>query len=74
MMDLKERVGIQSTHFVLGTPTSYRTEIYRYPLYCGICQDLYYVDERILRQVYSALEADQSEIPFSCGPCEKKLR
>jgi hypothetical protein len=73
MMDLRERMNAQSTYIAIGTPTSYRTEINRYPLYCGICHDLFYVDERIVRQVYAALEDEQSEIPFSCVQCQEQL-
>jgi hypothetical protein len=71
MMELRERVNAQSTYIAIGTPTSYRTEINRYPLYCGVCHDLFYVDERIVRQVYAALEDDELEMPFSCWQCQE---
>ena len=72
MMNLTERMDIHGKHSKLGKPTLHRTEVNRYPLNCGICRELYFVDEGILRRVHSALEGDPSEMPFSCEPCEEQ--
>jgi hypothetical protein len=71
MMHLTERMDIHGKHVKLGKPTLHRTEVNRYPLNCGICRELYFVDEGILRRVHSALEGDPSEMPFSCEACEE---
>ena len=67
MMNLSERIDM-----TVGKPTRHQTETNRYPLNCGICRDLFYVDEQILRRTYSALRSDQSEVPFSCDSCEEQ--
>lgn len=72
MMNLLEGMGTHGRETTLGRPTLHQTEGNRYPLNCGICGELVFVDEHILRRVYLALEGDQSGITFSCEPCEEQ--
>ena len=70
MMNTSEGMGTYRKDTTLGRPTLHRTEGNRYPLNCEICRELFFVDERILRRVYLALEGGQSGITFSCEACE----
>ena len=69
MMNLSEGMGTHRSDTKLGRPTLHQTEGNRYPLNCGICRELFFVDEHILRRVYLALEGDQSGMTFSCEAC-----
>ena len=72
MMNLSEGMGTHRSDTKLGRPTLHQTEGNRYPLNCGICRALFFVDEHILRRVYLALEGDQSGMTFSCEACEEQ--
>ena len=72
MMNTSEGLGTYRKDTTLGRPTLHQTEGNRYPLNCEICLGLFFVDERILRQVYLALEGGQSGITFSCEACEEQ--
>jgi hypothetical protein len=72
MMNLSEGMGTHRSDTKLGRPTLHQTEGNRYPLNCGICRELFFVDEHILRRVYLALERDQSGMTFSCEACEEQ--
>ncbi len=39
---------------------------------CGVCEDLYYVDETTYNRVKRALEFDPTDNPFSCDDCEEE--
>ena len=71
-MNLSEGMGTHRRDPSLGRPTLHRTEGNRYPLNCGICRELYFVDEHTLRRIYFALVGDESGMTFSCEPCENQ--
>ena len=54
-----------------GRTTTHKTQTNRYPLHCGLCGELYYLDETAFRSVHSALERDPSDVPFYCEACEQ---
>ena len=58
----------------LGRPTLHQTEGNRYPLNCGVCGELYFVDEHTLRRIYFAFVRDESGLTVSCEACEKQTR
>jgi len=72
MMNLSQGMGTHRSDTKLERPTLHQTEGNRYPLNCGICRELFFVDEHILRRVYLALEGGQSGITFSCEACEEQ--
>ena len=47
------------------------TPVYRHPLHCGACGDLFYVDDRTLQRVERAVRYDPSDAPFTCDACEE---
>ncbi len=53
-------------------PTTHKTMRNLHKLHCQQCGDLYYVDEKTIRRVYSALEGDASDNLFRCPRCEEE--
>jgi hypothetical protein len=72
MMNLSEGMGTHRKDTTLGRPTLHQTEGNRYPLNCGICGELYFVDEHALRRSYFAFMGDESGMTISCERCEKQ--
>jgi hypothetical protein len=72
MMNQSEGMGTHRSDTTLGRPTLHQTEGNRYPLNCGICGELYFVDEHTLRRIYFAFVGDESGLTISCEPCEKQ--
>ncbi len=71
MMEASERWNTKARQAEHGMPTTYKTQTNRYPLHCGLCGELYYLDETALRSIHSALERDPANIPFYCEACEQ---
>ena len=72
MMNPSEGIGTHRTLTTLGRPTLHQTEGNRYPLNCGICGELYFVDAHTLRRIYFAIVRDESGLSVSCEACEKQ--
>ncbi len=53
--------------------TRHRTAENRYPLLCGQCRELYFVDESAIYRAYSALTDDSFETSLLCANCEAKF-
>lgn len=52
----------------ISLPTNYRTQRNQHEIYCGMCGELYYVDDiffdRLTRKI-----AETSDNPFICEEC-----
>ena len=72
MMNLSEGMGTHRSDTKFGRPTLHQTEGNRYPLNCGICRELFFVDEQTLRRIYFAFVGDESGSTISCERCEKQ--
>lgn len=52
-------------------PTSYKTPVNSFEVRCGMCGDLYYVDEATFGGIRTAVEAGLDN-PFMCADCEEE--
>ena len=71
-MNPSEGRGADRENTTLGKPTLHQIAGNRYPLNCGKCGELYFVDEQTLRRIYFAFVEDESGMAISCERCEKK--
>jgi hypothetical protein len=55
-----------------GTPTKFKTGLNTHQLRCGVCDELFYVDEAAYSRVRSASEFDPGENSFRCPDCEEE--
>lgn len=51
-------------------PTTYRTVMNRYRLFCSTCGDLYFVDEETFCMATSAVQKGLDN-PFRCDDCQE---
>lgn len=58
----------EQTNLVVG-PTRFKKGPNQLELVCGICNDVYYVDEPTFQQAMSAME-EGIDNPFCCEDCE----
>lgn len=56
----------------IDAPTKFETERNTHQIRCGVCEDLYFVDETTYNRVRRALEFDPTDNPFSCDDCEEE--
>ena len=52
-------------------PTSYETPANRFEVRCGMCGDLYYVNEAVLAAIDTAVAAGLDN-PFMCDDCQEE--
>jgi hypothetical protein len=55
-----------------GSPTGFPTDGNRYQARCGVCDEMFYVDEATYDRVRRAVEFDPSDNPFRCDECEEE--
>jgi hypothetical protein len=67
----KLRETLDDMHAAVETATKFKTERNKYELRCGVCNELFYVDESIYNRVRVALEFDPSDNSFCCDDCEE---
>lgn len=53
-------------------PTRHATKVNRHEVHCGVCGEVYYVDEPTYEHVKRTLEFDPSSDPFTCERCEEE--
>jgi hypothetical protein len=56
----------------IETPTKFPTERNKYEMRCGVCHDLFYVDETTYNRVRRDIEFDPADNPFRCDDCEQE--
>ncbi|HSB11525.1 MAG TPA: hypothetical protein VLM38_18700 [Blastocatellia bacterium] len=56
----------------IETPTTFPTERNKYEMRCGVCDELFYVDETTYDRVRSAVEFDPTDNPFRCDDCQEE--
>lgn len=54
------------------TATKFKTEQNKYEMRCGVCDELFYVDETTCDRVRRAIEFDPTDNPFRCDDCEEE--
>lgn len=69
---LREQVDTDDINAAHERPTRYPTEKNRFQLHCGLCGELYYVNELTAQRAKSAIQRDPSETPFYCERCEEE--
>jgi hypothetical protein len=69
MMEVGQEVG-ERPGFDEG-PTSYETPVNRFGVRCGMCGDLYYVNEATLAGIDTAVAAGLDN-PFMCDDCREE--
>lgn len=69
MSTLRER--LDEIPAAIVTPTKFPTELNKYKMRCGVCDELFYVDETTYNRVRSAVEFDPDN-PFRCDDCEEE--
>jgi hypothetical protein len=52
-----------------GNPTAFKTEFNKYEVRCGVCDDLFYVDQATYGRVLAAIEFDPTDNPLRCNDC-----
>lgn len=69
MTKLKET--LDDLHTAPETATKFKTEWNKYGISCGVCNEVFYVNESIYNRVRVALEFDPTDNPFCCDDCEE---
>ena len=54
----------------IATPTKFATEWNKYGIPCGVCAELFYVDETTYNHVRSAMDFDPTNNSFCCDDCK----
>lgn len=70
MPRLKETLDDLDT--AAGNPTAFKTEFNKYEVRCGVCDELFYVDQATYSRVLAAIEFDPTDNPFRCNDCEEE--
>ncbi|MFY9611489.1 MAG: hypothetical protein WAU45_23115 [Blastocatellia bacterium] len=68
----KLRETLDDTQSAVETATKFKTELNKHELRCGVCNDLFYVDDSTYNRVRVALDFDPTNNPFSCEDCEQE--
>lgn len=68
----KLRESLDDMHTAAGAATKLKTELNKYEVRCGVCNELFFVDESTYHRVRVALEFDPADSPFCCDDCEEE--
>jgi hypothetical protein len=69
MTRLRETLNPEEQQGALGGPTRTKTPQNEHPIHCGLCHEVYYVDQSIYSEFMYAVEYDTSNNPFICEEC-----
>jgi hypothetical protein len=68
----KLRETLDEIPAAVETPTKFQTKLNKHEMRCGVCDELFYVDESIYDRVRRAVEFDPTDNPFRCDDCEEE--
>lgn len=69
MPTLRSRLNPEEQRDLIDGPTRYKIGPNQSELICGVCNEIYFVDDFMFRQAMSAMEQG-IENPFCCEECE----
>jgi hypothetical protein len=70
MSNLRAALNPEEQGLFMG-PTTNRTGVNKFELSCGMCGDLYFVDQSTADRVRAAIRQGLDN-PFRCGECEEE--
>jgi hypothetical protein len=71
MSNLRSSLNPEEQPGAVAGPTGYRTGINQFELRCGMCGNLYFVDQPTAERVKTAIEQGLDD-PFRCEDCEEE--
>jgi hypothetical protein len=69
MTRLRETLNPEESQTALREPTRTRTPEHQHSLWCGVCHEVFYVDQSVYREFMRAVEYEPSDNPFVCERC-----
>ena len=71
MSKLRSEISSEEEHVNITGPTTFKTAENQQELRCGMCGDIYFVDEETFRRV-NRTAVEGLDNPFKCSDCEEE--